>query len=251
MAELLSVDQAIASPRIAIEAVAPAVEDGRCAAKALIGRPVRLSAVLICDGHGKLGAEVQWCMHGDPDWQALSMTDAGNDLWYVELTPMRIGLLHFRVQAWVDEWASFTDELGKKYQAGVPVELELQEGQRLIQLTLGQAAPEHIDMLQELLVELAQPGPSDQRVAQLLDAETAEIMALASARRHSCCSGCYLLDVERTLAGFASWYELFPRSQSGDAQRHGTFDDVIARLPEIRRMGFDVLYFPPPFTRSD
>jgi starch synthase (maltosyl-transferring) len=53
------------------------------------------------------------------------------------------------------------------------------------------------------------------------------------------------LEVERPQAGFASWYELFPRSQSGDPARHGTFDDVIARLPDVRRMGFDVLYFPP------
>ena len=26
---------------------------------------------------------------------------------------------------------------------------------------------------------------------------------------------------------------------------HGTFDDVIARLPYVRDLGFDVLYFPP------
>src|SRR5262249_6027432 len=41
------------------------------------------------------------------------------------------------------------------------------------------------------------------------------------------------------------WYELFPRSQSGDPYRHGTFRDVMRRLRDIRRMGFDVLYFPP------
>ena len=44
---------------------------------------------------------------------------------------------------------------------------------------------------------------------------------------------------------FSAWYELFPRSQSGDARRHGTFDDVIERLPYVRDLGFDVLYFPP------
>ena len=53
------------------------------------------------------------------------------------------------------------------------------------------------------------------------------------------------LDVERPAAGFASWYELFPRSQTGDPRHHGTFADVIERLPRIRDMGFDVLYFPP------
>jgi starch synthase (maltosyl-transferring) len=54
-----------------------------------------------------------------------------------------------------------------------------------------------------------------------------------------------LLDVERTAAGFASWYELFPRSITDDPRRHGTFDDVIGALPRVRDMGFDVLYFPP------
>src|SRR6201999_223763 len=54
-----------------------------------------------------------------------------------------------------------------------------------------------------------------------------------------------LIDVEREEAGFASWYELFPRSQGRSAGQHGTFDDVIARLPAIRSMGFNVLYFPP------
>src|SRR5690554_7798840 len=48
--------------------------------------------------------------------------------------------------------------LEKKHQAGVPVELELQEGERLIHEGLAQAAPEHIDMLEELLVALAEPG---------------------------------------------------------------------------------------------
>lgn len=51
--------------------------------------------------------------------------------------------------------------------------------------------------------------------------------------------------VERREAQFANWYELFPRSQSGVAGQHGTFRDVEQRLPAIRDMGFDVLYFPP------
>src|SRR5690554_3150982 len=85
MAERASVEQALASPRIAIEAVTPAVEEGRFAAKALIGRPVALSAVLICDGHRKLGAEVLWRMTADEEWQALPMVHLGNDHWQVEL----------------------------------------------------------------------------------------------------------------------------------------------------------------------
>ena len=54
-----------------------------------------------------------------------------------------------------------------------------------------------------------------------------------------------LLDVERPQAEFASWYEMFPRSLTDDPKAHGTFADVVQRLPHIRTMGFDVLYFPP------
>ncbi len=43
----------------------------------------------------------------------------------------------------------------------------------------------------------------------------------------------------------SAWYELFPRSASASFERHGTFDDVMRRLPYIRELGFDVLYFPP------
>ena len=51
--------------------------------------------------------------------------------------------------------------------------------------------------------------------------------------------------VDRPLARFAAWYELFPRSQSRVPGRHGTFQDCIERLPEIAGMGFDVIYLAP------
>ena len=46
------------------------------------------------------------------------------------------------------------------------------------------------------------------------------------------------LDADRPQAAFASWYEMFPRSATDDPERHGTFCDVIARLPLIRSTGF-------------
>ena len=51
--------------------------------------------------------------------------------------------------------------------------------------------------------------------------------------------------VERERARFGAWYEMFPRSASSVAGRHGTFRDVEARLGYIAEMGFDVLYLPP------
>ena len=53
--------------------------------------------------------------------------------------------------------------------------------------------------------------------------------------------------VDRERARFGAWYELFPRSQGRDPARPAatTFDDATWRLPEIARLGFDVVYLPP------
>ncbi len=50
--------------------------------------------------------------------------------------------------------------------------------------------------------------------------------------------------VDRQRARFSSWYEFFPRS-AGAPGTHGTLQDVAARLPEVARMGFDIVYLPP------
>src|SRR5437868_11349672 len=49
----------------------------------------------------------------------------------------------------------------------------------------------------------------------------------------------------RKAASFAAWYEMFPRSQGIEPGEGATFDDCIARLPEIARLGFDVVYLVP------
>ncbi len=51
--------------------------------------------------------------------------------------------------------------------------------------------------------------------------------------------------VEPVRARFAAWYEAFPRSQGTRPGVHGTLRDMAERLPDIRKMGFDVLYLPP------
>jgi starch synthase (maltosyl-transferring) len=70
-------------------------------------------------------------------------------------------------------------------------------------------------------------------------------MVEAQARPDRTWSVHYPVTVDRERAVFGSWYEIFPRGQGAVAGRHGTFDDCIARLPEIAGLGFDVLYLTP------
>jgi len=51
--------------------------------------------------------------------------------------------------------------------------------------------------------------------------------------------------VEPARARFAAWYEMFHRSQGKAEGKSATFRDMERRLPDIRRMGFDVIYLPP------
>jgi starch synthase (maltosyl-transferring) len=51
--------------------------------------------------------------------------------------------------------------------------------------------------------------------------------------------------VDRRGAEFASWYEMWARSQGQVEGQPASFDDMIGRLDEIAEMGFDVLYLPP------
>ncbi|HTB21618.1 MAG TPA: maltotransferase domain-containing protein [bacterium] len=51
--------------------------------------------------------------------------------------------------------------------------------------------------------------------------------------------------VEPVVGRYGAWYELFPRSQGRVQGKSGTFRDCEARLPDIKAMGFDVIYLAP------
>ena len=234
--------QAIAAPRIAIEAVSPSVDDGRFAAKRTVGSLVEVTADIICDGHETMAAALSWRAAEDADWQSVPMMDTGNDRWAASFPIDRVGRYDFTIEAWLDEFGKFQYELTKKYVAGLDLTLELREGQALVRHA---AKLSRQWALRDLEKQLKAASADQQRIC-LLAPETTKLMADADARPFAVrLQSPVPVDAERVAAGFASWYELFPRSQSPTPGQHGTFSDVIARLPSIRDMGFDVLYFPP------
>ncbi|HSC84613.1 MAG TPA: maltotransferase domain-containing protein, partial [Pseudomonas sp.] len=236
---------AACSPRLAIEDVQPVVEGGRFAVKCLCHRPVTVTAVIFADGHEQLAANLLWRTEGQENWQRVAMQPLGNDHWTAGLVPHEVARLEFAIEAWQDPYASYCNELLKKLGAGLAVSLELQEGAQLVRRICAQADLAQGHDLAGLVERLESCQTQDERVTLLLAPATAELLAHAEYRPHLLRSPLYPLDVERPLAEFASWYELFPRSESGDARRHGTFNDVRRRLGDIVAMGFDVLYFPP------
>ncbi|WP_150301834.1 alpha-1,4-glucan--maltose-1-phosphate maltosyltransferase [Pseudomonas profundi] len=242
---VLSLDDAVRLPRIAIESVQPQVESGRFAAKAIQGRPVEVSAVVFSDGHDKLGGRLIWRSIRDDGWQRVPLEFIANDVWRARFVPDQLGRMEFAIEAWVDTYATYCDELKKKFAAGVPVPLELEEGEQLLRQVKQHAPSEQVSVLDDVLRQLAETSEVDDKVGIMLAPQTVDAVIASESHPHKVRSEAYPVEVDRRAAEFASWYELFPRSVTDDPQRHGTFRDVIERLPDIAAMNFDVLYFPP------
>jgi starch synthase (maltosyl-transferring) len=231
--------------RIAFEAIEPRVPDGDFAVKRLVGQAVIVSADIIADGHDVLAAELLWAAEDENEWHREPMRLVVNDRWEASFVPSRIGRHRYTMRAWWDAWETFRHDLKVKHAADQNVNLEIQEGCQMIAAAAPRAPAGASDGLRDLGQRL-QSLPLPAQIDLLLAEETAALMRAtddhAFAAEHA---PAIAIDVDRPQAGFASWYEMFPRSATGDSASHGTFADVIGRLPAIRAMGFDVLYFPP------
>jgi starch synthase (maltosyl-transferring) len=234
------------APRIALENVTPSVDSGRFPARFCVGATVTVGVDVICDGHDMLAGEVRWQAPGDPAdaWHRAPLRPLGNDRWSGTFPLLCLGMHRFTVEAWKDVFGTFRDELSKKFAAGLNVSLEVEEGRLLVAAAVANAGVHAADV--RALAEHLLSGDLADKVTLLLSDTTAALMQAVDARAFSTWVEPALpVEAERTAAQFASWYEIFPRSMSGAADRHGSFDDVIAQLPRIAAMGFDVLYFPP------
>ena len=218
--------------RITVEAVRPG---GDFAAKTVVGRDFTVSADIFGEGHDVLAADLLWQAADTSEWQRVPMRKLPNDRWEATIRPGRIGLFHYVVEGWWDQWGTFIHDLHAKVVAGQDVSLEIQEGQQLLQAALPRSDAQRSD------ARSLDSATAD----RLLSDDLRAAMQRAGTRPFASRSAVHELRVDRPAAEFASWYELFPRSSTDDAQAHGTFRSVIGRLPDIRNMGFDVLYFPP------
>ncbi|HSO24783.1 MAG TPA: maltotransferase domain-containing protein [Chondromyces sp.] len=240
--------------RVWVENLQPAVDAGRHPAKCVLGDEIEVTADILVDGHDLLSAVVRYRPRSAAEWSETVMARRGNDVWYGRFTVDRLEPYEFTVEAWVDGFASWRDELAKKHAAGRDVSSELLEGSELVAQTAERAAGADSEWLNAVAARLASDASPDHRVAEALGGGLLEITARwpdrSSATRFE---PALPLDVERVRARYGAWYELFPRSTGGSADQHGTLRDAAQRLPDVADMGFDVVYLPPihPIGRSN
>jgi starch synthase (maltosyl-transferring) len=194
-------------PRIRVENVRPQLDSGRFPVKRTVGERVDVSATVIRDGHDILGASVLYREPGKRRFQSAPLEPVGNDVFAGWFAVTSCGRWEYLVEAWSDRAATWRDELRRKVDAGQEdLSGELAEGEQLLGI------PQ-------------------------LDVDTA-LASTASDRHGATRSELYAVEVDRELARFGAWYELFPRSFGG-------FAGVERVLPQLAELGFDVVYLPP------
>ncbi len=234
-------------PAVVIEGIEPAVDLGRFPAKAVAGEPCVVSADIFKDGHDVLKASLLFREKGAARWRAVPMRFLENDRWQASFVPEVNARYEYTLEAWQDVMATWLDQVQKKCPYYPAVPSEVQEGCKHLLEMARDATPADGARLKALALDLQRTAGRPQEVLEFCRrAEVAELTeayplkALRTLREPA-----LELIVDRERAQCGAWYEMFPRSQGTRPGVSGTFQDCIRRLPDIRRMGFDVVYLPP------
>ena len=239
---------AVGPSRVVIERVSPEIDWGRFAIKRVVGEKVGVEADIFADGQDALSAMLLYRHDHETQWSEVPMAPLLNDRWRGSFVVSEIGNYLYTVTGWVDPFKTWRQKLLKKAQAGLDVGVDLLEGAAILSGVSARASGKDAARLRKTAMGLkaAKTDDTDGLINLVFNEELAQL-AFRHGGRTSAAR--YPRDlkvvVDRDRARFSSWYEMFPRSCSGQAGRHGTFKDVETKLPYVASMGFDVLYLTP------
>ena len=223
--------------RITIDDIRPATPTRQFPPKAVVGEQVPVSADIYRDGHDLLAARVRWRRVGKSKWRTTPLRHVVNDRWEGTLSPDDIGRHEVVVEAWRDRFATWRHDIEIKAAAGDDVEVELEEGARILEALAPALNARGRGRVLDAVAALRREACSLQvRLNAGLDDRVAALVA--GVPDADLTTATFALWVDRPLAGFGAWYEMFPRSEGG-------FAGAAKRLPAIAEMGFDIVYLPP------
>ena len=235
-----TVESAAAGGAFHIEDVYPLIDGGRFAVKRIAGERIEVWADIYRDGHDVVNAALVWRREQDREWRREPMTHHSNDRWGGSFVPDQPGRYVYAIEAWTDEFATWRHGFELKQKAGADLTLDAIEGAGM--LTKAQVGG---DAAAAVILRQCEGFLQTGDAAPLLTVELQEAMAESQLRPDLTRSQLFPLMADRPRARAGAWYEMVPRSQGRTPGQHGTFNDCIARLPDIAAMGFDVVYLTP------
>lgn len=234
------------SPGILILEVRPVVDCGRYPVKREAGDVLEVTADILKDGHDKVAARLLWRLEGEPAWHGEPMEFQDNDRWIGRVRLERNARYQYTIEAWPDAYETWRDDLSKKRKAGQAVAVEIVEGRHLLDAALPRVEGADRDRLGRVLADLDSADRDGDKADLMVSTLVRGIMARWPDRSRAVRHDAVLEAVaDRVQARFAAWYGMMVRSQGTEPGRSASFRDAGRRLPEIARMGFDVVYLLP------
>ncbi|HEY2120231.1 MAG TPA: alpha-1,4-glucan--maltose-1-phosphate maltosyltransferase [Candidatus Acidoferrum sp.] len=231
--------------RVVVERVSPEIDCGRFAIKRVVGETVVVEANVFTDGHDQIACQILYFQDNEK-FQSSPMKPLGNDRWRGEFTVVKPGRYQYTVEGWIDDFQTWRHALEKRVAADQDVHVDLLIGVELIEVAARRATQQDAALLRQWADRLRQ-NKDKSAAAQL--AQDEDLLAAMERNRDRILTSRYekklTVVVDHEKARFSTWYEIFPRSCSPQAGRHGTLRDCEAWLPYIASMGFDIVYLPP------
>jgi starch synthase (maltosyl-transferring) len=230
--------------RVIIEGVEPEVDCGRFPIKRAVGESVRVRADVFTDGHDQVAVTLLHRGPGEARWHELPMAPLGNDRWEGSFQVRELGRYEYSVAAWIDRFGTWQSDLRKRLEAGQDVRVDLTIGAAQVEEAAARCDGLEREALGSYAAALreAQEGRSAGLLA--LSAELTELLRKYPDRSWETRYGRDLaVTVDPPKAAFSTWYEFFPRSVG--TTTGAKLRECAAFLPELARLGFDVLYLPP------
>lgn len=247
--------------RIPVQSVRPLVDGGTRPVKCVEGEELVVAAQVFREGHDAVGATaVLTGPDGRDHHFPMQVDNPGLSWWSATVVADRPGWWTYRVEGWSDPYATWVHDATIKVEADIDAEMMLEEGARVLERALRSyavgahsagSAPEPGVVRDAVTALRDTTRPARARLHAATSPEVQEAFAARPFREVVSPSPAYPLLVERELALFGAWYEIFPRSEGAwydeEAGRwhSGTLRTAAERLPAIAGMGFDVVYLTP------
>ena len=221
----------------------------------MVGEQFDLTATVFRDGHDAVNATA---VLTDPDGAErhvpMTLVNPGLDHWSATISADKAGLWSYRVEGWADPYSTWEHDATIKVAADVDTELMLEEGALVLGRALKEVdrTPAQAKRIADAIVALRDATrPAQARLQAAVAPEVRSEMAHRPLRDHVSPSAAHTWLVERELALYGAWYEIFPRSEGATLDPRtgvwtsGTLVTAAQRLPAIAEMGFDVVYLTP------
>ena len=231
--------------RVVIENVHPQLNAGLIPVKRVVNELVTVTSDVLVDGHDVIASSVLYRHQRERNWKEVRMNSLANDTFQAAFQVNKQGVYYYKIEAWIDYALNWQHGITLKIENQQNVSLELLEGIDLIEKCIVKATTSDKKYLMHLQAVFKDATNYKLATEEAKSEKLHHIFLKYPEKQLANYSQEYQIYVDRLKARYSTWYEFFPRSASQKDGIHGTFKDCELLLPRIKKMGFDVLYFPP------